>query len=52
MVWPTECENSLIPWRYKLPDSEDWVEMDALGTKDMGFDEELNNYLLKREAEK
>ena len=42
---PTECENTLIPWRYKLPDQDEWVEMDALGANGMGYAEDLELYL-------
>jgi len=40
----SQCDDPLIPWRYRLPKG-DWVELDALGVKDMGFHEELEEYL-------
>lgn len=58
-IAPSGCETSLIPWRYRLPlisegggssiDSSHsgWIEVDALGVKDMGFMEDLEDYFRK-----
>jgi hypothetical protein len=43
---PTKCKNTLIPWKYSLPGSEEWVELDALGVKGIGYTEKLREYLL------
>jgi len=54
-IAPSECETSLIPWRYRLPEHDSsidsshsgWIEVDALGVKDMGFMEDLEDYFRK-----
>lgn len=44
---PSKCESPLTPWRYRLPGSEEWIEVDSLGVRGMGFFEELQNYFTK-----
>lgn len=44
-VSPSEGHQPLIPWRYRLPETKDWIEMDALGVKGLGFLKELKIYL-------
>lgn len=58
-IAPSECQTSLIPWRYRLPPhppsdlhQTGWVEVDALGVKDMGFMEDLEDYFRKSKGGK
>lgn len=45
---PSEGHQPLIPWRYRLPGTKDWIEMDGLGVKGFGFEKKLKRYLAGR----
>ena len=47
-IEPSECSLPMIPWRYRLPEKKEFVEMDSLGVLGLEYLEELDEYFLSR----